>query len=152
LGNLDLKKEEEDIISDLQSMKEFLPILAVLFMDDVGEILKESLQLFTPIGDTQQLHDLIVVESMGDLVRYIYSEADHFDPVVDGHMVYGPVFSDKQRRWWFWYLDAVLGGSYEPKVGSGNKLPANDYPSLAVEDADGSIELRAEEFLDQIVG
>lgn len=123
-----------------------------VMMDDIADIYKNAMQDVTPIGETSQLYSLTLVESFGDMDRYISSEADYFDPVVDGHMVYGPVFSDLQRRWWFWYLYAVLGGEYDVKVGSGNKMTGNDYPSEAFDNADADVEARVNEFLDYLVG
>ena len=121
----------------------------VQMLDDVADIYKESMNIEAPMV-TGNLMDLHVVESLGTYDRYIYSEAPYFDYVVDGHFLFGPVYSDKQRRWWFWYLANVLGGDYTPKVGSGNRLEGNNYPTRAYYDAQASVEIRLQEFLENI--
>ena len=151
MGTLDVSNDGATVSGELQDILDNLLGSANDFMDDIGAILQENMEIVTPIGDTNDLYDKTTVESEG-LQRSIYSKSDHFDPVVDGHMVYGPVFSDRQRRWWFWYLENFLGGDYDVKVGSGNKMEANDYPLEAVDLADGDIEMRASEFLDLIAG
>jgi hypothetical protein len=151
MGSLEANKSET-ITDELEGLLGELMPQGILMMDDIGEIYKNAMQDVTPIGETQQLYAQTLVESFGDMDRYISSEADHFDPVVGGHIVYGPIFSDLQRRWWFWYLNSVLGGEYTPKVGSGNKLPGNDYPSEAFVNADADVEARVNEFLDYLVG
>ena len=149
MGTIGVSKDE--IVQDaLASLVDDLPNNAFTFIDDVAEILKSAMMDITPIGETSQLHDLTTILYLGDLVRYIYSEAPYFDDVVDGHYVFGPVFSDKQRRWWFWYLRTELGGVYTPKVGSGNRMEGNDYPLVAIDNADPDIEQRASDFLDLI--
>jgi hypothetical protein len=151
LGTLTVTKHET-ITPELEGLISDLIPQASIMMDDIGGIYKNAMQDVTPIGETNQLHDLTLVESFGELDRYISSEASYFDAVTDGHMVYGPVFSDLQRRWWFWYLNNVLGGEYEVKVGSGNKMAGNDYPSEAMDMADNDVESRVNEFLDFLVG
>jgi len=151
LGSINTTKNE-DITPDLISLIGDVKDEGSNMMDDIGDIYKNAMQDVTPIGDTQQLWSLTLVESFGDMDRYISSEADYFDPVVDGHIVYGPIFSDLQRRWWFWYLNAVLGGDYDVKVGAGNKMEGNDYPSEAFDNADADVTARVNEFLDYLVG
>ncbi|MCE7699503.1 MAG: hypothetical protein K8E24_012100 [Methanobacterium paludis] len=126
-----------------------LPDNTVDLLDDLGEIYKESMDNDAPYL-TGFLVSMHIVEQLGTYDRYIYSEADYFDSVVGGHTVWGPIFSDTQRKWWFWYLANVLGDSYEPKVGSGNKMEGNNYPMRAYYDAQGAKDARVQDFLSKI--
>ena len=50
--------------------------------------------------------------------------------VVDGHRV---LTTEKSRRWWFWYLKNVLGGSYTRKTsGPPGYVPPNRYHERAI--------------------
>ena len=149
MGTLDVTNDGATVSGELQDILDNLLGSANEFMDDIGAILQENMELVTPIGDTNDLYDKTTVEVEG-LQRSVYSKSDHFDPVVDGHMVYGPVFSDRQRKWWFWYLENFLGGDYDVKVGSGNKMEGNEYPTRAYYDAQSSVDMRLQEFLDNI--
>lgn len=51
--------------------------------------------------------------------------------VVDGYRVLN---TEKSRRWWFWYLKNVLGGSYTRKTsGPPGYVPPNRYHERAVQ-------------------
>lgn len=137
-----LSPELRDILSELDSYAESA-------MDDIGTIEQDAMQFIVPIGATGELGHNIIVEVDGKLSRSIYSLSDHWDAVVGGHNVFGPIFSDKQRRWWFWYLWNILGGEYVNKTDG--YLPGNDFPLIAMEMADSNVEARVNEFLDQVV-
>jgi hypothetical protein len=50
--------------------------------------------------------------------------------VVDGHRV---LTTEKSRKWWFWYLKNVLGGSYTRKTsGPPGYVPPNRYHERAI--------------------
>ncbi len=118
-------------------------------MDDVGDIYLDAMQQVTPIGETGDLYYQTCVESEGALKRTIYSTSPHWDFVAGGHDVLGPIFSDLQRRWWFWYLYNVLGGWYERKTMG--YYEGVDYPLVAFENGEGGVNNRLDEFLDWIV-
>lgn len=143
---------DDQITPYLESVKGDLPGKSSAFMDNMGDLLVEELQVESPIGETQELHDLAMWLPQGDLIRYIFSASGHFDPVVDGHEIMGVFQTPKQTRWWFWYLKNELGGSYTVKYGTGNKTPENDYPARALVNADGEIELMLDTFYDDVFG
>lgn len=50
--------------------------------------------------------------------------------IVGGHRT---LTTERSRRWWFWYLQNVLGGSYTPKTGGGSGyVPPDRYHERAV--------------------
>lgn len=122
------------------------------FLDDVSDIEVEYMQSENPIGETQELNDLTMWISQGELVRYIFSASGHFDPVVGGHEIMGPLLTEKQRKWWFWYLNNVLGGDYDVKYGTGNKTPPNDYPAIALVNSDADVDARGDQYLTELLG
>jgi hypothetical protein len=130
-----------------QKLVDELPDDTTLLLDDLSEIYKENMDIEAPYL-TGYLISMHIVEMLGTYDRYIYSDASYFDDVVGGHAVYGPIFSDKQRRWWFWYLKNVLGGSYENKT-DGHQ-PGNDYPTRAYYNAQSAIDARIQEYLSNI--
>jgi len=149
MGYVQLTKDDQ-VSPALQEILDTIDNYAESTMDDIGDIELDAMQFIVPIGETGELgHDLIV-ENEGGLSRSIYSLSDHWDAVVGGHNVFGPIFSDKQRKWWFWYLWNVLGGEYDNKTDG--YLPGNDFPLIAMEMADSNVEARVNEFLDQITG
>jgi len=121
-------------------------------LDDISDIEVEYMQSENPIGETQQLNDLTMWEAFSALVRYIFSAAGHFEPIVNGHAILGPFLTEKQRKWWFWYLNEVLGGDYDVKYGTGNSTPPNDYPSTSLVASDADVDSRCEQFLDEFLG
>lgn len=123
---------------------------AVTMMDNVADTYKDYLETEAPVGETHELSDLSMWESLGPLERFIFSASGHFDPIVKGHKVYGPIFSDLQRRWWFWYLWNVLGGEYENTT-NGMTEP-NDYPQVAFDGADSDIDGILDDYLQDLLG
>lgn len=150
MGTIDLSIKDEASPFIQSKVDDFIP-QAITMMDDIADIYKQGLEDNAPIGETGELGDLSTWDSIGTLERFIFSASDHFDPIVKGHTILGPYTSDKQLRWWFWYLWNELGGSYEPKYGTGNKTEANDYPAIAFEDADSAIDDRVDEFAGWVV-
>lgn len=118
------------------------------FLDEIAEIYKDSMVDEAPevSGETKRQ---TIWEYIAEFIRSVYSTVPWWDALVGGHAVYGPIFSDKQRRWWFWYLNTVLGGSYVNKTNG--YYPGNDYPSIAFDNAEGSVDQKLEEFLDWLV-
>lgn len=150
-GQLTINKNDM-LTPYLENVKTSLPVESSNFMDTMGDLLVDYLQTETPIGETHELHDLTMWLAQGELTRYIFSASGHFDPVVDGHEIMGVFNTPKQTRWWFWYLNNVLGGSYDAKYGTGNKTPANDYPAVALINADSDIESGMDKFYDDVFG
>lgn len=147
MGYITLTKNDQ-VTPELQAKIEEILGKASDTMDDIGDIYKDYMQELTPIGETQDLYDATFVDSDGQLKRTIYSAMYYFDCVVGGHAVYGPIFSDLQRRWWFWYLYNVLGGVYENKTNGFQ--PPNDYPQEAFDNAQMDVDVRLDEFVDWI--
>ena len=149
MGFMEIRKGNDEVTPDLHDKQDNLLVQAIVTLDIIAELYKEFMQAVTPIGETNQLHDLTDIFSDDTLSRWIISEAPHFDWIVPGHAVYGPIFSDKQRRWWFWYLNNVLGGEYTNNAMG--KTGPNDYPQIAFDMAEGDVNAEAEEFLNWIV-
>ena len=141
---------KDELTGFMQSMMDrFMPETDSM-LDDLGEIYVEEMQTANPIGETHELNDLTMVLSEDEFTRYIFSAAGHFVPVVEGHDVFGPIFSDKQRAWWFWYLNNVLGGVYDNKTDG--YLEGNPYPAEAFEMADGEVQDRMQVYMNNIMG
>lgn len=151
MGSANISKDDQ-ITPYIEGVRSDLPGKSTTFMDNMGDLLVEELQVESPIGETQELHDLAMWLPQGDLVRYIFSASGHFDPVVEGHEIMGVFLTEKQTRWWFWYLNNVLGGSYDVKYGTGNKTPENDYPARALANADSDIEMELDQFYYDVFG
>lgn len=150
MGFIQLQKDQ-DPTSDLQSTLDELHSQAFVLMDLVGQIYLEFIQPMTPVGETSELLNLTDVFVEDDLERWVGSMAEHFDYIVPGHTIAGVFNSERQTRWWFWYLNNVLGGEYDVKYGTGNKTPEYDYPGMAFDMADPIVEMALEEFGDWIV-
>ncbi|MCE7699764.1 MAG: hypothetical protein K8E24_013445 [Methanobacterium paludis] len=124
-----------------------MPDNTVLLLDDLGEICKEKMDIEAPSG-TGNLISQHTVEDFGTYARYICSEVEYFDPLVGGHNVFGPIFSDLQRRWWFWYLKNELGGEYENKTDG--HYEGDNYPMRAYYDAQAEMDSRMQDYLTAI--
>lgn len=149
MGYIQLIKQDK-VTPELQAKIDEIFGKANETMDDIGDIYREAMEQVTPIGETQDLYNATTVDSEGPLTRVIYSAMYYFDYVVGGHAVYGPIFSDLQRRWWFWYLYNVLGGVYNNRTNGFQ--PPNDYPAEAFDNAEPDVDRRLDEFLDWIIG
>ncbi|KYC53875.1 MAG: hypothetical protein AMQ22_00075 [Candidatus Methanofastidiosum methylothiophilum] len=132
----------------IRELKANFPIYWREFVGDVLDIYKFSMQDIAPErqGNTKRN---ITVERLSDSLGFVYSEVDWWDPLVGGHAVYGPIFSERQRRWWFWYLNTVLGGVYVNKT-EGYK-GGDDFPLEAFYNAEADVESRISEFGDLLV-
>lgn len=150
MGSVNIVKGVDEATPFIEEMLSSLLPKTSDLLDDLTEIQVEEMQVETPIGETHELHDLTIGISQGELTRYIFSASGHFEPVVEGHVVHGPIFSDLQRRWWFWYLWNVLGGEYVNKTNGFQ--PPNDYPSTSFSMAEDAINPRLEQFLDELTG
>ena len=144
---------EKLLKDDFQDLKENFPDKSDELMsnanDGIGEIIRGAMISESPFlwGDLRWAH---TVEDIGPLEKYIFSDVPHFEPIVKGHVITGVNNSERQRRWWFWYVHNELGGEYSPKYGTGNKTPENDYPSRALINADSDIDERLQRFLDEV--
>lgn len=147
MGTINIRKEGEALKYVKDKAKQIKP-QAKEMIDDVADIYFDALQDRTPIGETKKLYKLATIKIESFLARYIYSKATYFDWIVGGHKVYGPIFSEKQRRWWFWYLHNVLGGSYKRKTDG--KTEPNDYPLDAFTKSDSNVNARVNKYLDWI--
>lgn len=141
---------ESLVKSELQDLKGVFPEKAESLMgasEGIAEIIREAMVSRAPYkwGDLREGH---TVEDVGPLEKYIFSDVPHFEPLVKGHTVSGINNSDRQRRWWFWYLEKELGGEYTPKTNG--KVEANDYPTEALQSVDGEIDARLQAFLDEV--
>jgi len=71
--------------------------------------------------------------------------ADYAKYVIGGHAT---MVSEAQRRWWFWYLNNILGGEYERKTeGPPGQVPPNDYIGRAIESSEGEFLNIFEDFM-----
>lgn len=134
---------------DLESIIENFMDKTVQHLDNIADIYKSYLASEAPIGETHELSDLSMWEALGQLERFIFSASGHFDPLVKGHKVFGPIFSDLQRRWWFWYLLNELGGVYMNKT-DGQTEP-NDYPQDAYDAAESDVDSELQDYLEDLV-
>lgn len=132
----------------IRELKGNLPIYWREFVGDVLDIYKFSMYDVAPErqGNTKRN---ITVERLSDSLGFVYSDVDWWDPLVGGHAVYGPVFSERQIRWWFWYLNTVLGGVYVNKT-EGYK-GGDDFPLEAFYNGEADVENRISEFGDLLV-
>ena len=120
------------------------------FLDDVADVYKESEQQFAPIGETQNLHDAIGVDTIDEHTRYIYSVIFYNEWVVGGHAT---MVTPEQRAWWFWFLHTELGGVYERKTeGEPGTAGPNDYVLEAYDSADSDVDARSLQYLDDVFG
>ncbi|MBZ2167008.1 hypothetical protein [Methanobacterium spitsbergense] len=146
-ASLTFKIGKDNVYNLYQKIIDGLPDDTILLLDDLAEIYKDNMDIEAP-NLTGFLISMHVIEQLGTYDRYIYSEASYFDDVVSGHAVYGPIFSDLQRRWWFWYLQNVLGGEYENRTDG--RQPGNDYPTRAYHNAQSAIDYRLHEYITNI--
>lgn len=149
MGFVQISKNDQ-VSPELQDVLDNLMGYAESAMDDIGDIFQDAMEFVVPIGETGELGHLITVDNEGNLTRVIYSMSDHWDAVVGGHAVLGPIFSDAQRKWWFWYLNNVLGGEYTNKTDG--YLPGNDFPLIAIAMGESDVDVRLDQFTDQIIG
>lgn len=146
---------ENRLLNEIEGFRNDFPDRAEQLMGDasdgIGEIIRGAMVSEAPYkwSDLREGH---TVEDIGPLEKYIYSDVPHFEPIVKGHIIMGVNNSERQRRWWFWYLANELGGSYTVKHGTGNKTPENDYPARALINAEGDIEARLDQFLQELIG
>jgi len=143
MGTIEFKIDKESLETEFQEKLNELPTKASNFMDEIAEIYLKEMQYLTPV-QTGNLVLFTIIEEFGELGRSIYSTASYFDWIVGGHNVYGPIFSDLQRRWWFWYLNTILGGSYTNKT-SGYK-GGDDYPLEAFYNSESDVDNKLDEF------
>lgn len=85
-------------------------------------------------GKLKKGHKLV---SKSLMAKQIINNVDYWVYVVYGHKLW---VSEKQRKWWFWYLREMLGGSYTRKWFSIKKsgdmevfVMPNNYPDRAVD-------------------
>lgn len=77
-------------------------------------------------GDLREGH---FAEIIAPLVKYIKCRVAYWVDVVYGHKT---MVTEEQKLWWFWYLNTVLGGSYQRKTnGPTGYVPPDDYPNRA---------------------
>ncbi len=152
MGSVQVTKSYDEVTPYIEEIISNILPQTSQTLDDISDIEVEYMQSENPIGETQQLNDLTMWEARGELVRYIFSAAGHFEPIVNGHVILGPFLTDLQRRWWFWYLNEVLGGDYDVKYGTGNNTPPNDYPSRALEYSDADVDARLDQYLNDLFG
>ena len=137
--------DKETIQAIYEALREDFPDKFSQLMEDLAEIYRLYMVDFSP-WITSNMRQMMEKDDTGDYSWYVYSDVPYFDDVVGGHKVYGPIFSDKQRRWWFWYLKNVLGGSYTSKGG----YSGNDFPAQAYDAASGEIDAKIQEFLSSL--
>lgn len=132
-----------------EELVESLPKKTTVLVDDVAEVYRGAMVAGSPYrtGDMRKLHTIV---ETGQYSRYIFSDVLYFDSVVGGHKVNGPIYSDRQRRWWFWYLNEVLGGVYENKTNG--YLAGNNYPARAYASSASSIQEKEQQFLNSLMG
>lgn len=132
----------------IRELKANFPVYWREFVGDALDIYKFSMQDVAPErqGNTKRN---ITVERLSDSFGFVYSDVDWWDPLVGGHAVYGPIFSERQIRWWFWYLNTVLDGVYINKT-EGYK-GGDDFPLEAFYNAEADVESRISEFGDLLV-
>ena len=137
----------DTILAAYQKIIDDFPGKTSDLVDELAELYRGYMVAEAPyiFGDMREGH---VIESTGEFTRYVYSDVPYFDAVVNGHVVNGPIYSDKQRRWWFWYLRTVLGGDYSNKTDGFQQ--GNNYPERAYNNAQSSIDNKMQEYLSKI--
>lgn len=125
-------RKEPEIISNFRSM---LEELEALYYENIG--------LEVPVNEGDLWASTTTVwEAWG---FEISPTADHAKYVIKGHE---SLATEAQRRWWFWYLNEVLGGDYERKTdGPPGYVPPNDYMQRAIDRSEGEFANIFESFM-----
>lgn len=147
-----VRSEFEDIRSSFPDKAESLMSAG----DGIAEIIRKHMVTEAPFkwGDLREGH---TVESMGPLESYIFSDVPHFEWVVKGtppHDIYprGAVTylgftvregSGKQALFW-------EGAAHPVRMVHHPGTKPNDYPSRALENAEGEVEARLQQFMDEV--
>lgn len=111
--------------------KNDVDLLIKYCIDDFAEDVLETIQSpgYCPV-DKGALRDGHYIIGEGN-VRYICSEEEYWKYVVGGHY---SLTTERQRAWWFWYLEEVLGGQYQRKTdGPTGYVPPDNYPERALD-------------------
>jgi len=142
---------ELDGAMDTEAWMQRIMQIGDLATQKMGEDFMNHLPDEVPQGATGNLLTSIQPTSIEAYQWIIDSDLSYAEPVHEGREVMGPFFSELQRRWWFWTLDNVYGGSYEPIVGTGNKTQGNKFMDRTLDYVEGNMETyieMAEEELD----
>lgn len=147
MGVLEYHFDKDNVQGVYLNLVGEFPNDSVILVDDLAEIYRGYMADESPfvIGD---MREGLVIENIGMYGRYVFSDVPYFDAVVAGHWVYGPIFTEKQLKWWFWYLRVMLGGEYVNKTDGFKE--GNDFPSRAYEKAQPRIDDRIQQFLTNI--
>lgn len=107
-----------------EELEAIIPKAINLAMKEFGIILLTEIKKEAPVGETGFLragHDMNIQDNIGEILCNVF----YWRHVVYGHRV---LTTDKSRKWWFWYLKNILGGSYQRKTdGPVGYVPPNDY-------------------------
>ncbi len=153
---------ESLIKNEFQDMRDSFPEKAEDLMsgasDGIGEIIRGAMVNEAPFkwGDLREGH---TVEDVGPLEKYIYSDVPHFKFVVEGTAPHD-IFPRAAVTYLGHTIRAGSGKSALFWEGADHPVPMvhhpgtqpNDYPSRALENADGEIDARLQKFLDEVFG
>lgn len=111
-----------------------------LFMKQITLAAQRWVQNEAPHGKTGNLKMSILQRADGKKGQ-VWHE-DTFAPygkwVIEGH---DTLTTDKQRRWWFWYLNSKLNGNYKRKTdGEPGHAGENDFFERALPHIENNIE------------
>jgi hypothetical protein len=148
MASIKVTNKKDEVTPDLKNKLRTLPQKSSDMVDDVSNIFLDALKPDTPVGKTKELLNKTTISIESFLKRYVYSEALHWNFVIPGHRVLGPIFSAKQRRYWFWLLHNVYGGNYKRKTSG--KTQENDYPLKSFNRSQPSVENRVNQFLEYL--
>lgn len=157
MGFMGIHFNINDLISEFQDKVDRTPQLGINLVDGIAEDIRYYMVIGAPFkwGDLREGH---IVVALSEWIREIFSDVPHFDWVVGGtrpHWIrpigistyMGMVIregSGKQALYW-------EGAEHPVREVFHPGTAPNDYPSWAIDNADGAINTRANEFLDQVV-
>lgn len=151
---------ENRLLNEIEGFRNDFPDRAEQLMGDasdgIAEIIRGAMVDEAPYkwGDLREGH---TVEDIGPLEKYIFSDVPHFEWIVKGtkpHDIYpiGTVSYLGQtirqgKRALFWE-----GASHPVPMVHHPGTEPNDYPARALINAEGDIEARLDQFLQELIG
>lgn len=143
MGFMGIHYDLNELINEFQDKVDKTPQLGINLVDGIAEDIRDAMVIEAPFkwGMLKELH---VVETVSDWIREIFSLAPYFDIVVGGSSPHDIYPLSKKALYW-------PGADYPVKHVYHPGTAPNDYPSRAIVNADGAINTRVNEFLDQVV-
>lgn len=139
MGDITVTIDKDDVTNSISDILNNIEYKTYDMLDDVADIYQEEMVVNTPVkSGATAINTIVEADGMN---RSIYSDVYWWEWLILGRGEIKPV--NAKALWW---------PGLDHPVMKAKAFAGNDYPSVAFQNADPSVDNRCDQYLNEVVG